>query len=130
MGVCLKGKCQNLECKAFTQMVIINMGDVCVFKLGIDHNRQPTNCPIYYQHVKPITCGFNNCQYRYISKKETEDLTSTEESKWKEIGDNYYRFDQKKSTSYSELLIIVKKHTKYVCNQYCFDILSFMTCEF
>ena len=115
VGLCLEGKCQNPECKGYKKMVIINMGDVCVFKLGSKETRQITNCPICYQHVEPLTCGFNNCEYRYIAKKEDENITVTEKSKWKEIGDNYYRFDEKKSTIYSELLIEVKKHSKYVC---------------
>ena len=115
VGLCLEGKCQNPECEAYKQMVIINMGDVCIFKLGSKETRQKTDCPICYQHVEPLTCGFNNCQYRYIAKKEDENTIVNEKSKWKEIGDNYYRFDEKKSTIYSELLIEVKKHSKYVC---------------
>ena len=33
-GLCLEGRCQNEQCKAFNKMVVINMG-VTIFKLGI-----------------------------------------------------------------------------------------------
>jgi hypothetical protein len=71
VGLCLEGKCQPPECEAYKQMVIINMGDFCVFKLGSKETRQTTNCPICYKHVEPLTCGFNNCQYRYSREKKS-----------------------------------------------------------
>ena len=95
-GLCLEGKCENEECEAYNQMVVINMGDVCTFRLGLNHTRPETNCPICDEHVKPVTCGFNNCQYRYISIKETKDSTVYEKSNWKEVGDTYLRFNEKR----------------------------------
>ena len=79
------------------------MDDVCVFRLGLDKTRQRTDCPICFAHVKPVTSGFNNCQFRYISVKETNEKTLNEKSKWKQIDDNYYRFDEKNEVSYEKL---------------------------
>ena len=112
-GLCLEGKCTNSDCDAFNQMVLINMGEICIFRLGLDKTRQRTNCPICYEHVKPVTCGFNNCEYRYISIKETNEATVNEKSNWKRIGDNYYRFEENQSANYIKLLIEVRKLDRY-----------------
>jgi len=107
-GLCLEGKCSNKVCKAFNKMVIINMGDKCIFKLNKNRGRQPTNCPMCGIHVIPLTCGFNNCSYRYISIRESNSGLVRTKSAWKKIEDIYYRFDENESVEYLHLLIEVK----------------------
>jgi hypothetical protein len=34
-GLCLEGRCQNNKCKAYKNMVIINVGAPVIFKLGM-----------------------------------------------------------------------------------------------
>jgi uncharacterized ubiquitin-like protein YukD len=107
-GLCLEGKCRNKVCKAFNKMVIINIGDKCIFKLNKNRGRQPTNCPMCGIHVIPLTCGFNNCNYRYISIRESNNGIVRIKSAWKKIKDIYYRFDENESVEYQHLLIEVK----------------------
>ena len=88
------------------------MGEVCILRLGVDKTRQAINCPVCRRHVKPVKYGLNNCQYRYISIKETKEISCTLKSKWQEINDTYHIFDENICVSYPKLLIEVKKHGK------------------
>ena len=107
-GLCLEGLCNNERCVALGKMVIINMGTECIFKLNKNRSRQATNCPICEKHVEPLTCAFNDCQYRYISMTESENGMIRNKSEWNKIEDIYYRFDENESIAYSLLLIEVK----------------------
>jgi ubiquitin len=105
IGLCLEGKCTNEQCKAYNNMVIINMGVPVVFKLGLPSAKQPTNCPMCQKYVKPITCAFNNCEYRYIAIKETINRLEKVKSDWKMIENSYHRFDENKKADYNSLVI-------------------------
>jgi hypothetical protein len=105
MGLCLEGKCTNEKCEAYNSTVIINMGVPVIFKLGLPSAKQPTNCPICQKYVKPITCAFNNCEYRYIAIKETINGLEKVKSDWKNIDNSYHRFDENKKADYSSLVI-------------------------
>ena len=105
-GLCLEGRCSNSSCKAFNNMVIMNIGLPIVYQLGMI-GQKPTNCPICNQYVKPITCGFNNCEWRYIGLKETKNGIERVESDWQKVPDEYHRFndDENSLVSWSSLVI-------------------------
>lgn len=104
-GLCLEGKCKNSECSAYDKMAVINMGAPVIFKLGLPTTKQPTNCPLCKKHVKAVTCGFNNCEYKYLAMIETDNGLEPKESEWQEVKDVYYRFDENKSLNYTSLVI-------------------------
>lgn len=113
MGLCLEGKCKNTWCKAFNRTVIINMGVPIIFKLGLPTIDKPTNCPICDEYVKPLTCAFNNCQYRYLSVGDANDGVKKIKSDWVQVENNYNRFDESKQISYKSLVIETKAGSKY-----------------
>ena len=89
-GLCLEGLCNNKKCEAYSQYVIMNMGSVC-YDIGLPNDK--TKCPICDEYVKPITCAFNNCKFRYVGIKNTPNGLDRVRSDWKECDNNYYRFD-------------------------------------
>ncbi|CAF0781781.1 unnamed protein product [Brachionus calyciflorus] len=91
-GLCFEGKCVNYECKAFNEMVIINMEVPIIYQLGMP-NQKETKCPQCDSYVKPITCGFNNCRWRFYGIKESENGPKRVSCEWKNVGDEYHRFD-------------------------------------
>jgi ubiquitin len=109
-GLCLEGKCMNSSCKAYKRMVIMNMGLPIVFELGMP-GEKPTICPICHSYVKPITCGLNNCEWRYIGIKETKLGLKRVECDWKQVSDEYQRFndDEESLVKWSKLLIENKR---------------------
>ena len=65
-GLCVEGVCANVGCAAYNQWVIDNRGQG-TFDLIIDaHN---CKCPMCRKPVKPVTCAFNNCQWRFMGLK-------------------------------------------------------------
>ena len=62
-------------------------------------------CKVY---VKPLTCAFNNCEYRYLAVKETDNGLQKIKSEWVEVGNNYTRFDEDDQSTYSSLVIETK----------------------
>ena len=65
-GLCVEGKCTNESCEANGNMVIISMG-FCSFSLPEDDCK--CKCPLCSGHVKPVTCAFNNCRWKWAGKK-------------------------------------------------------------
>jgi|GEM_PF-2508941 hypothetical protein len=108
-GLCFEGLCENKNCKAYNQQVIVNMG-IREFDYLYDMNL--IWCPMCQKKVEPITCGFNNCYWKFAGQFKKDDLVIMKESKLKYTGDEYERFVPEKSekvewsrlkiTSYSE----------------------------
>ena len=72
------------------------MGRTISFRLGSKNHK--TLCPKCYQHVDPITCGFNNCEWRFMGmKQESDGQMKRVKNDWIKVDDNYYRFDPKAS---------------------------------
>ena len=90
-GLCLEGLCRNKECDAFSHYVIMNMGKNVCYDIGLPNDK--TKCPICWKYVKPITCAFNDCKFRYVGIKNTPNGLERVKSDWKECDNNYYRFD-------------------------------------
>lgn len=96
-GLCLEGKCTNCKCEAKNQMVVINMGLPVIYQLGMI-GQQSTNCPMCFKYVKPVTCGLNNCEWRFIGVKETKNGLERVKCDWKNVKNEYHRFDDGKKS--------------------------------
>ncbi|CAF1051853.1 unnamed protein product [Brachionus calyciflorus] len=91
-GLCLEGKCENSECLAFNEMVIMNMGVPYIHHVGMIFNKKETKCPQCESYVKAITCSFNNCKWRYSGILVTKDGPVRVRSDWKIVENEYYKF--------------------------------------
>jgi len=95
-GLCLDGVCQNEKCPANGKHVIMNHG-YCEFDLIED--RHTCKCPICYKQVIPTTCGFNNCQWKWVGRKIEHQTQRpvTIRADWKVADDAYHYFEETKS---------------------------------
>ena len=106
-GLCLEGKCSNRRCKAYGQMVIMNMGIPICYQLNMP-SQKPTKCPICHTYVQPVTCAFNNCMWRYLGIKQTSKGPERCKSEWANAGDSYHRFDESKNSQWTSLVLETK----------------------
>ncbi|CAF1471252.1 unnamed protein product [Rotaria sordida] len=96
-GLCLKGLCQNPQCDANGQQVVMTIG-YKVFDVVADSDETTTICSIYKNYVDPITCGFNNCWWKFQGKKKERQDDGKAPIKcscdWQQADDAYHYFDQ------------------------------------
>lgn len=98
-GLCLEGICQNQICKAFNQKVIMNMGLPVCYRLGMP-DEKPTNCPMCYKYVDPITCGFFKCSFRYVGIMKTDQGPKRVKSEWQTESEDYFRFEESRQSKW------------------------------
>ena len=67
-GLNLEGRCTNSACEAHGQMVIMQMG-VGVFDVLLDSNKETTRCPRCSHFVRPLTCAFSKCEWKWTGLK-------------------------------------------------------------
>ena len=116
-GLCFEGKCSNPDCKASNQMVIINMGvPVSLDIFGFDGSR-PTNCPVCKKFVKPLTCAFNNCTWKHIGRRMTQNGSEIQKSDWANVGDEYFRFNESNQVEWASLVLETKRDTSTIPKQ-------------
>ena len=106
-GLCLEGRCTNRQCRAFGKMVIMNMNAPVCYQLGMV-SQKPTECPICAAYVRPETCAFNNCAWRYLGIKQTPQGPERCKSEWGSVGNNYLRFDENSKTDWISLALETK----------------------
>ncbi|CAF3851252.1 unnamed protein product, partial [Rotaria sp. Silwood1] len=94
-GLCLEGLCRNNQCKAYKHHVVIPIG-YKKFDIIIDSSETTTKCPLCKQYVEPITCGFNNCWWKYEGIKQDEDGKPPIRcsSNWQQADNAYHYFDE------------------------------------
>ena len=105
-GLCIEGKCTNRRCTAYGNMVIMNR-DYTDFDLIND--AYLCKCPICHEGVVPVTCAFNNCEWKMISRKvELGKRPQMFKTDWKSVGNWYERFSPEKSgeASFLDLKIL------------------------
>ncbi|CAF3916912.1 unnamed protein product [Rotaria sp. Silwood1] len=95
-GLCLEGKCENKKCKAFNQMVVINM-NMGIFDYFQDMTPLNTKCPICQTEVNVITCALNNCEWRWAGEKQISQYSMKREKlpkdkSFKRVGNVYHYF--------------------------------------
>jgi len=104
-GLNVEGRCENHQCAAFGRMVIHREG-FSLFNLRKDD----VKCPECSSEVKPVTCGFRNCAWKFEGVKASDGVFVS--SPWREAGGkNYHRFDSDEagdSIEWISLLIMVK----------------------
>ena len=108
-GLCIEGKCANRKCEAYDCMVIMNEGYT---DFDLINDSYLCKCPICCEGVIPITCGFNNCEWKIIGRKvELGKPPQMFKTDWKSVGDFYERFSPEKSgkANFVALKIICRK---------------------
>lgn len=88
-GLCIEGCCHNPSCAAYCETVVCNQG-MGTFDLLVDAGH--VTCPICNEHVKPQTCAFNNCQWRYSGIKARSPSRLLRSLDWASAGDQYELF--------------------------------------
>ncbi|CAI5739944.1 unnamed protein product [Peronospora destructor] len=105
-GMNIEGRCKNPECSAYRKM-IIDRKKFVPFNLIRDDNIQ---CPMCCCKVKPITCGFYDCAWRFEGVTGSVNLSIC--SQWNDAsGEVYHRFDSDAangSVEWASLLILAK----------------------
>jgi len=76
-GLNLEGKCTSSHCPAYGQMVIMKMGTGLTFDVIKEASSATTVCPCCAQFVKPVTCAFTACKWRWARQKGVRSATST-----------------------------------------------------
>lgn len=99
-GLCLEGKCKTKECEAFNHSVIIPIG-YKRFDILNDSDGQTSQCPVCHKFVEPLTCGFNNCWWRFEGKKQDKEGDEPKQcsSDWRFANNAYHYFDQQATDS-------------------------------
>lgn len=110
-GLCLEGKCTNKDCEAKDHMVIIPIGYE-KFDVLLDCDEKTTRCPVCKKYVQPVTCGLNNCWWRFdgrkVSNSGTGDAPVNCKSDWVEVDDAYHYFDLTTSEAVTWLKLILE----------------------
>ncbi|CAF1165393.1 unnamed protein product [Rotaria sordida] len=93
-GICIEGKCSNQSCRAYKQMVVVNIG-IREFNL-LNESHKMSKCPECSRYVEPITCAFNNCIWRWEGLLQSGTDTEPREvsGDWKRADNAYHRFDE------------------------------------
>lgn len=129
-GLCLEGKCTNYNCEAYDKTIISKFG-LGTFDFSYEEDVNQVKCPMCRRNVKPIICGLNNCQWKYIGKKpDSDEILSGE---WEELGDEYTRFEEITKTktvdgvkkkikegivNWERLMIITMRTMDFNCKKY------------
>ena len=93
-GLSVEGKCESESCDANGNMVIINMG-FCDFELPYDIYK--CKCPLCDTQVTPMTCGFNNCRWKWggIQFQSAGIPITFKDKDWQVADDAYHVFKPK-----------------------------------
>jgi hypothetical protein len=112
-GICLEGKCNNRNCEAYEDLVVINLGIRRFDFLG-ENNEAILKCPACFEYVGPTTCAFNNCYWRYEGRIQ-DDINTPPKSvlaDWKHADNAYHRFNESVSGTVQWLKLIIEASTK------------------
>lgn len=108
-GLNIEGKCKNQDCAAYNRMVI-ERKSFETFNLLRDGN---IHCPMCDSDVKPITCGFYDCVWKFDGERASDKVFIS--SQWNDAdGEIYHRFsaDERHGSMVWESLLIVAKTRK------------------
>lgn len=105
-GLNIEGMCENSACAANGQM-IIHRNDFQPFNLLRSGD---VKCPNCSSMVKPITCGFYDCEWKFEGLRASDAYSIN--APWKSArGEKYHRFDADESqgsVEWKSLLIVAK----------------------
>ncbi|ETM43316.1 hypothetical protein L914_11180 [Phytophthora nicotianae] len=104
-GLNIEGRCKNVSCEAY-QETIVHPKRFEPFNLMQDD----IQCPMCFTNVKPRTCGFYNCAWKFEGVQQQDGFTII--SQWKDAyGEKYHLFKAGKnygSVEWESLLIVAK----------------------
>ncbi|OWZ06950.1 Ubiquitin family protein [Phytophthora megakarya] len=105
-GLNIEGRCENRGCPAFGKMIIYpNRFNPFNLMRG-----DRAHCPMCGDDVKPLTCGFYDCVWKFDGIRSSDGFSIS--SPWKDAsGEKYHRFDADEkhgSVEWDSLLIMVK----------------------
>lgn len=94
-GLCLEGKCENYDCDAYNQWVIMNKG---YGSFDLENDYSSCLCPICKELTLSETCGFTKCIYSFSGIKRTDEgkWERYSQQTWEHVGEEYKRYDPKK----------------------------------
>lgn len=119
-GINIEGRCKNRECCAYRHM-IIDRKEFVPFNLIRDDNIE---CPMCSCEVKPVTCGFYDCAWRFEGVTASVNLSIC--SQWNDArGFVYHRFDPDApngTAEWASLLILAKPRHEVIAAQLCLTV--------
>lgn len=89
-GLFMEGICTYNICDAFLEQVVCTLG-IIIFNFSEEESLMKLKCPICEKSIKSLSCGFNNCFWKYYGEKRLGDNNNnTKEvfNKWQKIDDN------------------------------------------
>ncbi|CAF4988159.1 unnamed protein product, partial [Rotaria sp. Silwood1] len=94
-GLCVEAVCTNGHCEAYQNTVFINIG-FGQFHLVGGTNANASKCPVCDHYVKPKTCAFNNCKWRWwgIQQPQEGQPPKRLSADWKVADNAYHRFKE------------------------------------
>ena len=94
-GLSLEGQCTTASCKAHKQQVVMPIG-YTKFDFGSDDAESMTVCPLCKNYVAPVSCGFNNCWWRFMGKRVETPRTRPVRrvGDWTQADNAYHYFEQ------------------------------------
>lgn len=101
-GLNIHGTCTNSKCEAY-EREIINMKRITTFDIA-----DKINCPQCGSSVKPETCGFMDCYWKFEGIKEDGERVISELNHVKK-DDGYLYFDKHKSATWNYLIITTQQ---------------------
>lgn len=96
-GLCLEGRCDNQQCEAYRQMVIMGIG---YRAFDLSHVRTSNcHCPVCNKWVSPSTCAFNNCWWCWHGFKQIREEAEPEPcfGEWQYAADAYHYVDEQQN---------------------------------
>ncbi|RUS24196.1 hypothetical protein BC938DRAFT_473962 [Jimgerdemannia flammicorona] len=109
-GLNLEGTCTNDSCPAHNHRVIMKWEQR---NFDFQYDSVKCRCPICFESVMPITCGFSNTWWSFRGIKSGTDTSGAGERvscDWRRAGDAYHVFDEGKGgvASWSRLKILTR----------------------
>ncbi|CAH0491607.1 unnamed protein product [Peronospora farinosa] len=104
-GLNVEGFCENVGCRAYGERIVHRMG-FDYFNLMKEND---VECPECNTEVKPITCGFYSCAWKFEGIKTSDSFSIS--SRWQEAKEEniYHRFDERCNTvNWSSLVLMAK----------------------
>jgi hypothetical protein len=112
-GLTLEGRCRNPICRAFKEMVVMNLGFINFDLLSRNSEAcEKCKCPMCKHAVTPIKPGFNNCLWKVTAIKKTDPMSMFHRP-WTKAGDEYTTYDEHTAgtSEFGRLQIFVRKLT-------------------
>ncbi|GMF13658.1 unnamed protein product [Phytophthora lilii] len=106
-GLNIEGECTNRTCVAFHQMIIHSFHFES-FNLVLGGS---ILCPVCHFSVKPITCGYYNCAWKYEGIRKRDGVSVT--SPWTDTKESTYQNVSPGCAQWRSLLIVVKRRNAF-----------------